>query len=62
MEADMSNPTQDEIYKKAKELAFKDWPAAFPYGRARWVQENYCTDRYITLAKRELQASTAIRA
>jgi hypothetical protein len=47
----MSATDQDRIYQKAKELAFKDWPAAYPYGRSKWVQENYRSDRYITLAK-----------
>lgn len=43
---------QDEVVKLAKLLAFRDYPSAFPYGRAKWVEENYAS--YIARAKKQI--------
>ena len=42
-----------ELKEKARELAVKDWPKAFPYGRARWVEENWTL--YVARAKEILK-------
>ncbi len=45
--------TTNEIVRFAKVLAFRDYPSAFPYGRAKWVEENYT--KYLTQAKKQIE-------
>lgn len=44
-------PVATKIEQIAKQLAFESWPKAFPYGRDRWVQENWTS--FIQKAKEE---------